>query len=61
MEKANQMKEDANALVKQGKHDQACEKYFEAITTLRFSEKFKNSTEGKSVEMACRLNIAVCK
>lgn len=55
------MKEDANALVKQGKHDQACEKYFEAITTLRFSEKFKNSTEGKSVEMACRLNIAVCK
>jgi hypothetical protein len=48
-------------LVKQGQQEKACEKYFEAINTLRFSDKFKNTKEGKTVEMACRLNIALCK
>ncbi len=61
LEKANFMKDDANQLVKQGKHGEACEKYFEAINTIRFSEKFKNTNEGKQAEMACRLNIALCK
>lgn len=55
------MKDQANELVKAAKHAQACEKYFEAITTLRFSDKHKNSSEGKALETACRLNIAVCK
>ena len=55
------MKDQANALVKASKHAEASEKYFEAISTLRFSDKFKNSAEGKALESACRLNIAVCK
>lgn len=61
MDRANKIKDEANLLVKQGEQEKACEKYFEAINTLRFSEKFKNSKEGKSAEMACRLNIALCK
>lgn len=61
LEKANQLKEEANALVKAGKFGEGCERYFEAINTLRFSEKFKASAEGRQAEMACRLNIALCK
>lgn len=61
MDRANKIKDEANLLVKQGEQEKACEKYFEAINTLRFSEKFKNTKEGKSAEMACRLNIALCK
>ena len=55
------MKDQANALVKANKHAEACEKYFEALTTLRFSDRFKNTADGKALETACRLNIAVCK
>jgi hypothetical protein len=40
---------------------EACERYFEVINTLRFSDKYKGSPEGKQLELACRLNIAVCK
>jgi hypothetical protein len=47
--------------VKQNKHAEACERYFEVINTLRFSDKYKNTSEGKQLEQACRLNIAVCK
>ena len=61
LEKANALKEEANLLVKGNKPSEACERYFEAINTLRFSEKFKNSADGKAAEMACRLNIALCK
>ena len=61
IDKANQIKEEANGMVKAGQHAKACEKYFEAINTVRFSEKFKNSPEGKTLEVACRLNIALCK
>jgi len=47
LEKANQVKEEANNLVRQGKHVEACERYFEVINTLRFSDKYKNTAEGK--------------
>lgn len=61
LDKANALKEDANRLVKEGKQSEACERYFEAINTIRFSDRFKNASEGKAAEMACRLNIALCK
>lgn len=61
LEKANQVKEEANNLVRQGKHIEACERYFEVINTIKFSDKYKKAPEGKALELACRLNIAVCK
>jgi hypothetical protein len=55
------LKNEANELVKQKKFDDACVKYFAAINTIRLNDKLKNLPEGKSLEMACRSNIAHCK
>ncbi len=50
MEKVTFLKEEANEMVKQGKHQEACELYFEAINTLRWSHKYKASAEAKATD-----------
>ncbi len=50
LEKATFLKEEANEMVKQGKHQEACELYFEAINTLRWSDKYKATAEAKATD-----------
>lgn len=50
LEKATFLKEEANELVKLGKHQEACELYFEAINTLRWSDKYKSTAEAKATD-----------
>lgn len=42
-------------------HDGACLKYFAAINTIRLNDSLKTQKEGKTLEIACRSNIAHCK
>ena len=56
------MKAEATQHFKAGKFDKAIESFYEAVNTVRFgNETFKNSKEGKTLELACRGNIALCK
>lgn len=48
-------------MVKAKKFEDACVKYFAAINVIRLNDKLKTLTEGKTLEMACRANIAHCK
>jgi hypothetical protein len=59
--KSEGFKNEANDLVKAKKFDEACVKYFAAINVIRLNEKLKKVPEGKTLEMACRANIAHCK
>ena len=61
IQQANTLKEEANNLYKQQKFDKACDKYYEAINEIRFNESLKNNSEARQVEIACRLNVALCK
>ena len=61
IQQANVLKEEANNLYKQQKFDKACDKYYEAINEIRFNESLKNNAEARQVEIACRLNVALCK
>lgn len=59
--KANKLKEAANGFFKQSKLAEASEKYYEAINTIRLNPDIKHSEEAKQIEIACRLNVALCK
>ena len=59
--KSESFKNEANDLVKAKKFEEACVKYFAAINVVRLNDKLKNLAEGKTIEMACRANIAHCK
>ena len=61
IQQANNFKEEANNLYKQQNFDKACDKYYEAINEIRFNESLKNNAEARQVEIACRLNVALCK
>jgi hypothetical protein len=39
----------------------ACVKYFAAINTVRLNDSLKHKKEGKTLDIACRSNIAHCK
>ncbi len=39
----------------------ACVKYFAAINTIRLNDSLKHKKEGKTLDIACRSNIAHCK
>jgi len=47
LDKANKQKEEANQLYKDKNVEKACEKYYEAINTIRFSSKYKTTSEGR--------------
>ena len=59
--KANQLKEEANKLFKEQKLEQACDKYYESINEIRFNDRIKNNQEARQIEIASRLNVALCK
>lgn len=61
LNKSESLKNEANDLVKAKKFEDACVKYFAAINVIRLNDKLKTLTEGKTLEMACRANIAHCK
>ena len=55
------MKSEAAKLVGQSMWDQATDKYFQAINIVRLNSELKTSKDGKTLELACRSNIAHCK
>ncbi|CDW87647.1 tpr domain containing protein [Stylonychia lemnae] len=61
IEEANRLKERANNLFKEQQFEKACEKYYESINSIRFNETIKNNPEARQIEIACRLNVALCK
>jgi hypothetical protein len=61
MTKAEGLKNEAANLVKSKDLDGACVKYFAAINTIRLNDSLKTKKEAKTLETACRSNIAHCK
>jgi len=59
--KAEQDKAEANKLFTAKKYDEACERYFSAINTIRANSTLRNEKPAKECEMACRSNLALCK
>ena len=61
MARAEVLKNEAANLVKEKKLEAACVKYFAAINIVRLNDQLKLKKEGKTLEVACRSNIAHCK
>jgi len=55
------LKNEAAELVKAKDLEGACAKYFAAINVIRLNDSLKKRQEGKTLEIACRSNIAHCK
>lgn len=60
-DRAETLKNEAAKLVSQKDLEGACLKYFAAINIIRLNDSLKSKPEGKSLEMACRANVAHCK
>ena len=60
-DRAETLKNEAAKLVTQKDLDGACLKYFAAINMIRLNDSLKTKPEGKSLEIACRANVAHCK
>lgn len=61
LKKAEALKTEAANLVKAKDHDGACAKYFAAVNAICLNESLKKKKEGRTIEVACRSNIAHCK
>lgn len=58
---AEALKNEAAKLVSSKDLDGACVKYFAAINKIRLNDSLKTKPVGKTLEMACRANVAHCK
>ena len=47
MIESNKLKEEANQLYKEQKYEKACERYYEAINSIRFNDTLKNNAEAR--------------
>ena len=61
LQKADQLKLEANELFKSKNLDDACKKYQSAISVLRTNLELKGTKKARDIEIACRGNIALCK
>lgn len=61
LNEANKLKDQAGKLYQEKQYEKACDLYYESINTIRFSDSLKSNQEARQVEIACRLNVALCK
>lgn len=58
---ASKIKDEGAKLYSAKQYEKACDKYYEAINIIRFNDTLKSNSEAKQIEIACRLNVALCK